>query len=101
MSAMLLIAAQDPKVHLTSQTRILAAVIALGFMLMILELIRRNRLQERFSVVWFVAGLGMLAAQLQRDHVPPGRPDNQAGAGAGSGESTRAGTLSRERQAGQ
>jgi hypothetical protein len=57
----LLAASQDPKVHLTSQTRILAAVIALAFMLMILELIRRDRLQERFSVVWFVAGLGMLA----------------------------------------
>jgi hypothetical protein len=57
----LLAAAQDPKVHLTSQTRILAAVIAVAFMLMILELIRRDRLQERFSVVWFVAGLGMLA----------------------------------------
>ena len=64
MSAALLIAAQDPKVHLTSQTRILAAVIALGFMLMILELIRRDRLQERFSVVWFVAGLGMLAGAI-------------------------------------
>jgi hypothetical protein len=60
MSA-LLAAAQDPKVHLTSQTRILAAVIALAFMLMILELIRRDRLQERYSVVWFIAGLGMLA----------------------------------------
>jgi len=64
MSTALLIAAQDPKVHLTSQTRILAAVIAVGFMLMILELIRRNRLQERFSVVWFVAGLGMLAGAI-------------------------------------
>jgi hypothetical protein len=64
MSVALLIAAQDPKVHLTSQTRILAAVIAVGFMLMILELIRRNRLQERFSVVWFVAGLGMLAGAI-------------------------------------
>jgi hypothetical protein len=61
MSAALLLAAQDPKVHLTSQTRILAAVIALAFMLMILELIRRDRLQERYSVVWFIAGLGMLA----------------------------------------
>ena len=64
MSLTLLIAAQDPKVHLTSQTRILAAVIAVGFMLMILELIRRGRLQERFSVVWFVAGLGMLAGAI-------------------------------------
>jgi hypothetical protein len=61
VTALLLAAAEDPKVHLTSQTRILAAVIALAFMLMILELIRRDRLQERYSVVWFIAGLGMLA----------------------------------------
>jgi hypothetical protein len=61
MTALLLAAGEDPKVHLTSQTRILAAVIALAFMLMILELIRRDRLQERYSVVWFVAGLVMLA----------------------------------------
>jgi hypothetical protein len=60
----LLFAAASPKVHLTSQTRIIAAVIAIGFMLMILELIRRDRLQERFSVVWFVAGLGMLAGAI-------------------------------------
>ena len=56
----LLLAATDPKVHLTSQTRILAAVLALAFMALVLDLIRRDRLQERFSVVWFVAGLGML-----------------------------------------
>jgi hypothetical protein len=60
MSA-LIVAASDPKVHLTSQTRILAAAIAIAFMAMILELIRRDKLQERYSVVWFVAGLGMLA----------------------------------------
>jgi hypothetical protein len=54
--------AADPgQVHLTSQTRIVAAVLALFFMLLILELIRRDRLQERYSVIWFVAGLGMLA----------------------------------------
>jgi hypothetical protein len=51
---------QEPTVHLTSQTRILAALLAIAFMAMILELIRRDRLQERYSVVWFVAGLGML-----------------------------------------
>jgi hypothetical protein len=27
---------------------------------LVLELIRRDKLQERFSVVWFIAGLGML-----------------------------------------
>ncbi len=30
-------------------------------MLWILDLIRRDRLQERYSVIWFVAGLAMLA----------------------------------------
>jgi hypothetical protein len=52
---------ESGQVHLTSQTRIVAAVIAVFFMLLILELIRRDRLQERYSVIWFVAGLGMLA----------------------------------------
>jgi hypothetical protein len=56
----LTLAATDPKVHLTSQTRIIAAVLALAFMALVLDLIRRDRLQERFSVVWFAAGLGML-----------------------------------------
>lgn len=60
MNALALAANQSPRVHLTSQTRIIAAVLALAFMALVLELIRRNRLQERFSVVWFVAGLGML-----------------------------------------
>jgi hypothetical protein len=48
------------QVNLTAQTRIIAAVLAIAFMVMILELIRRDKLQERYSVVWFVAGLGML-----------------------------------------
>lgn len=60
MSALALVAAETPKVHLTAQTRIIAAVLALAFMGLVLELIRRDKLQERFSVVWFVAGLGML-----------------------------------------
>jgi hypothetical protein len=60
MTALALAAAQSPKVHLTSQTRIIAAILAIAFMVLILDLIRRDRLQERYSVVWFVAGLGML-----------------------------------------
>jgi hypothetical protein len=56
-----LAAADRTMVHLTSQTRILAAILAVAFMLLILDLIRRDRLQERYSVIWFVAGLGMLA----------------------------------------
>jgi hypothetical protein len=60
MSALALAAEPSPQVHLTSQTRIIAAVLAIAFMVLILELIRRDKLQERYSVVWFVAGLGML-----------------------------------------
>jgi hypothetical protein len=61
MSAALVMAAQGPSVHLTAQTRIVAAAIAVAFMVFILELIRRGRLQERYSVVWLLAGLAMLA----------------------------------------
>jgi hypothetical protein len=53
--------AQDPVVRLTSQARIIAALLAVAFMVMILELIRRHRLQERYSVIWFAAGIAMLA----------------------------------------
>ena len=58
--SLLLAASDSAKVHLTPQTRILAALLAIFFMLLILELIRRDQLQERYSVIWFVAGLGML-----------------------------------------
>ena len=61
MKPLLLAAAESGQVHLTPRTRIVAAALAIFFMLMILELIRRDRLQERYSVIWFVAGLGMLA----------------------------------------
>lgn len=61
MNGLALAAANDTAVRLTPQTRILAAAIAIVFMAMILELIRRHNLQERYSVIWFAAGLGMLA----------------------------------------
>jgi hypothetical protein len=57
----LALAAQGPSVHLTAQTRIIAAGIAIAFMVFILELIRRDSLQERYSVIWLLAGLAMLA----------------------------------------
>ncbi len=53
--------AAEPVVRLTSQARIVAAVLAILFMVLILELIRRHRLQERYSVIWFLAGIAMLA----------------------------------------
>ena len=58
---MIPLGAEEPVVQLTPQARVLAAIIALAFMAMILELIRRHRLQERYSVIWLLAGFGMLA----------------------------------------
>jgi len=60
MKALLAQASQDPTVHLTSQARIVAAIVAIVFMAFILDLIRRHRIQERYSVVWFLSGLAML-----------------------------------------
>ncbi len=57
----MVLAAQADHVSLTAQTRIIAAALAILFMLLILDMIRRDRLQERYSVIWFVAGLAMLA----------------------------------------
>lgn len=53
--------AAEPVVRLTSQARIVAAILAVLFMLLILDLIRRDRLLERYSIVWFLLGLAMLA----------------------------------------
>jgi hypothetical protein len=54
--------AQDAsQVNLTTRSRILAALAALFFFLLVLELVRRRRLQERYTVLWFVLALGMLA----------------------------------------
>jgi hypothetical protein len=60
-AALSLFAVQADHVSLTPRTRVIAAVLAILFMLWILDLIRRDRLQERYSVIWFVAGLAMLA----------------------------------------
>lgn len=53
-------AATEPVVRLTPQARIIAGLLAVAFVLMILELIRRDKLLERYSVVWFLLGLAML-----------------------------------------
>src|ERR671937_76406 len=58
---MVWLAAKEPVVRLTPHARIIAAVLAIAFMAMILELIRRHRLQERYSLIWFAAGIAMLA----------------------------------------
>ena len=56
-----LLAATEPAVRLTPQARIIAAILAIAFMVWVLDLIRRDKLLERYSIVWFLLGLAMLA----------------------------------------
>lgn len=56
--------AAEPVVRLTPQARIIAAVLAIGFMVWILDLIRRDRLTERYSVVWIAFGVAMLVGAI-------------------------------------
>ena len=59
-----LLAQAEAKVNLTTRSRIIAAVAAIFFFVLVLELIRRRKLQERYTVIWFILALGMLAGGL-------------------------------------
>ena len=48
--------------HLSLQTRIVCGAIAAILLLVIIEFIRRHRLQERYTVIWFCAALALLLA---------------------------------------
>ena len=63
-SLTVLLAQTESKVNLTTRSRVLAAVAAIFFFVLVLELIRRRKLQERYTVVWFILALGMLAGGL-------------------------------------
>ena len=56
--------AAEPTYRLTTQTRIIAVVLAIAFMFFIVELIRRDKLLERYSIVWFAAGAVMIIGAL-------------------------------------
>jgi len=54
----------EPVVRLTTQARIIGALLAIGFMVWIIDLIRRDRLTERYSILWFAFGLAMLTGAI-------------------------------------
>jgi hypothetical protein len=54
----------EPVVNVSGQTQALAVVVALLFFAVIIELVRRGSLQERYTVVWFLAALFLLAVAL-------------------------------------
>ena len=54
-------------VNLSTQTRVLAVVLAALFIGVILELVRRHRLQERYTVVWLTAAAAMALGAIVPD----------------------------------
>jgi hypothetical protein len=57
----------EAQVNLSSQTRVLAVVLAALFVVAILEMVRRHKLQERYTVVWLVAGATMMVGAIIPD----------------------------------
>lgn len=54
-------------VNLSPRARVLALTFALMFVAAILELVRRHRLQERYTVVWLSAGAAMIVGAIVPD----------------------------------
>ncbi len=54
----------EPVVNVSGQTQALAVVVAVLFFALIIELVRRGSLQERYTVVWFLAAVFLLAVAL-------------------------------------
>ena len=57
----------EVSVNLSPRARVLALVLAAGFVIAILELVRRHRLQERYTVVWLAAGAAMMLGAIIPD----------------------------------
>jgi hypothetical protein len=56
------LAAVTTTVHLTGHTRAIGAAIGVVFLMGLIELVRRHRLQERYTIAWFGAALALLVA---------------------------------------
>lgn len=54
----------EPFVNLSTETQVLAVLLAVVFLGLIVELVRRQKLQERYTVIWFAAALGLLVVAL-------------------------------------
>lgn len=47
--------------------QVIAVIVSIAVMIIIFELIRRNRLREKYSLIWFAAGIVMIVFSLWRD----------------------------------
>lgn len=59
-----MLAAVTDSVHLTLHSRILAGLLGIAFTVAILELIRRHKLQERYTALWLMVGIGLVVCAI-------------------------------------
>lgn len=52
---------------MTDKVQILALAASIGLLLVVLELVRRRRLVEEYSLLWVVAALALIGVSLRRD----------------------------------
>jgi hypothetical protein len=64
---MISIFATVPPPTLSTHTRIVAIILAIFFTSFVLEMIRQHRLQERYSVIWLIAGVAMIVGAVIPD----------------------------------
>src|SRR4051812_45797235 len=46
---------------------LVALFACLGLMLLVFELVRRNQIKEKYSFLWFITGVSMIALTVKRD----------------------------------
>ena len=52
---------------MTDLTQIVAATVSTGLLILVLELVRRRKLTEEYSLIWFVCATALLVFSLWRD----------------------------------
>jgi hypothetical protein len=52
---------------MTSVVQIIAVVVSIGFLLVVLDLVRRRKLSEEYSFVWIVCAVALLALSVWRE----------------------------------
>ena len=52
---------------MTSRVQVVAIIGSIGFLLLVLELVRRRRLAEEYCALWIVAALALLSASIWPD----------------------------------
>lgn len=52
---------------MTLHQRIFALIIGIGIFVMILEMVRRRKLEEEYSILWLIIGLGIIVLVLWQD----------------------------------